>query len=372
MIAGDQSRRSYDPKDVNHRAISYACYGGGGFSGTDKEAPGMPGYGNKTIGCSAIRLQIFFPSCWNGKDLDTADHRSHMAYPIGDISQGDCPATHPYRVPGLFFEAFYNTNLYPHGDGKIEWPFVLSQSDLTGYGMHGDFVSGWDEDYLHRALHDTTCQCGNVDCCDTFKPFHQGAGAPCGLDKPIGFFEDIGMTTPITKLPGCNKMQGVGANAPSCPTPSAALTNASTGVHRVFLTSNAKNVLTPPWNEPWEKITATRKYIDLENVWAVRPINGQRNTFAFQNLYSMGWLVHWTGESVFSMQNNVKDVQQNNWYWWTTVPQNNSLTAIKSLKDSSWLSYDASGFVTAKNVAKLTSEQLWTYSDQTRWNGKPF
>jgi len=108
MIAGDQSRRSFNGSDQTQTAISYACYGGDGFSGSEGGG-GFPGYGSKTIGCSAIRLQIFFPSCWNGKDLDVPDHRSHMAYPIGDVSLGDCPATHPYRFPGIFFEAFYDT-----------------------------------------------------------------------------------------------------------------------------------------------------------------------------------------------------------------------------------------------------------------------
>ena len=38
-------------------------------------------------------IGYLLPSCWNGKDLDSADHRSHMAYPIsGSGRQGTvCP-----------------------------------------------------------------------------------------------------------------------------------------------------------------------------------------------------------------------------------------------------------------------------------------
>lgn len=28
-----------------------------------------------------VRMQVFFPSCWNGEDLDTPDHAAHLAYP---------------------------------------------------------------------------------------------------------------------------------------------------------------------------------------------------------------------------------------------------------------------------------------------------
>jgi len=368
MIAGDQSRRSYDPNNLWHTSVSYSCYGGNGFSGAP-EVGGFPGYGNKKIGCSALRLQMYFPSCWNGKDLDAPDHHSHMAYPIGSISQGDCPSTHPYRLPGIFFEAFYNTGDYPHGDGVRDWPFVLAQSDETGYGMHADFVSGWDEEYLHKALHDPTCNCGNVDCCDTFKPFSQGAGLQCQMDKPVGWFEDVGMVTPIKKLPGCNNFTGIGSNAPNCPSPSPATTDASTGVHKTFIASATKGILTPPWNEPWLDVTTNRKVLDLDNVWSVVAIPGQQNTFAFQNLLSKGYLVHWVDAKVYSMQQKMQDVFTNNWYWWSPVSQAKGLTAFKSFKDGSWLSYDQNMLVSSQNVKNLTANQLWTYSDNTRWTG---
>jgi hypothetical protein len=76
--------------------------------------------------------------CWNGKDLDSPDHRAHMAYPTR-YNGGDCPATHPVRLPAIFFEAFYSVDKFPHGEGRQ--PFVLSNGDPTGYGLHGDFVS---------------------------------------------------------------------------------------------------------------------------------------------------------------------------------------------------------------------------------------
>lgn len=46
-----------------------------------------------------VRMDIFFPSCWNGVDLDSEDHKSHMAYPIKDDSGTVvCPDSHPVPI----------------------------------------------------------------------------------------------------------------------------------------------------------------------------------------------------------------------------------------------------------------------------------
>lgn len=29
--------------------------------------------------CEEMRAQTFFPSCWNGKDLDSEDHKGHVS-----------------------------------------------------------------------------------------------------------------------------------------------------------------------------------------------------------------------------------------------------------------------------------------------------
>jgi hypothetical protein len=93
---------------------------------------------NKHFCKNGFRMQVFFPICWDNKTLDSPDHRSHMAYTTR-YNGGDCPSTHPVRLPGIFFEAFYSIDKFPRGQGTQ--PFVLSNGDPTGYGFHGDFVS---------------------------------------------------------------------------------------------------------------------------------------------------------------------------------------------------------------------------------------
>ena len=93
---------------------------------------------DKQFCTNGLRMQAFFPMCWDGKNLDSPDHRSHTAYPTR-YNNGDCPASHPVRLPAIHFEALYTVHKFPHGEGRQ--PFVLSSGDPTGYGFHGDFVS---------------------------------------------------------------------------------------------------------------------------------------------------------------------------------------------------------------------------------------
>jgi hypothetical protein len=73
-----------------------------------------------------IRAEIFFPSCWNG-ELDSPDHKDHMRYPTL-VNGGDCPSSHPKRVPSLFFETIWDTNKFNGKDGEFVW----SNGDPTG------------------------------------------------------------------------------------------------------------------------------------------------------------------------------------------------------------------------------------------------
>ncbi|MEU8379657.1 DUF1996 domain-containing protein [Streptosporangium sp. NPDC048865] len=82
---------------------------------------------------SSLIMRHQAPSCWDGVDLDSADHRSHVAYPVGGV----CPASHPVAVPMLEMKVPYKL---PGGrtDG-------LSFSSGVSFSFHYDFMNGWDQ-----------------------------------------------------------------------------------------------------------------------------------------------------------------------------------------------------------------------------------
>jgi hypothetical protein len=82
-----------------------------------------------------------FPQCWNGRDLDSADHKSHMAYPVN----GGCPSTHPVHVPKLRQVLRYPVNGSPAAFRLASGP---------GYTMHGDFFNAWPEAEMARRVND--------------------------------------------------------------------------------------------------------------------------------------------------------------------------------------------------------------------------
>ncbi len=82
---------------------------------------------------SRLNVRYQAPSCWDGKHLDSPDHKSHMAYPV--TREGVCPTSHPVAVPMLEF--------------KMAWPVSGDMTKVRfssgrGYSFHYDFMNAWD------------------------------------------------------------------------------------------------------------------------------------------------------------------------------------------------------------------------------------
>jgi hypothetical protein len=130
----------------------------------------------------------------------------HMAYPeFGTFeSGGPCPASHPVRVPQLFYEVIWDTTKF---NNKADWPedgsqpFVWSFGDgyvpwhqssqdftdrkySTGYANHGDYLFGWQGDALQRAM-DSPC----YQNCPTLKSQNAAAMNKCTVQRKVN--EDI-------------------------------------------------------------------------------------------------------------------------------------------------------------------------------------
>lgn len=113
-------------------------------------------------GESEMEISISFQSCWDGVNLDSPDHMSHVAFPQGDRENAPCPSSHPVRIPRLdFFIRWFNTE-------RAVWRFA---DDSLRF--HADYVSGWDEAFLQSLLDGSD---GDVDSRVNFRAgiLHQG------------------------------------------------------------------------------------------------------------------------------------------------------------------------------------------------------
>jgi hypothetical protein len=128
MIAGDSHAVSPQPL----RITFWNCGAGAGVppQSSVPTCPATPG--------SSLRLHVRFPECWDGQNLDSADHKSHMAY----AQAGACPADHPVAVPAL--EVIFR---YPiAGDPSA----YLSSGGQ--YSAHADFFNAWNEGRLAQLV----------------------------------------------------------------------------------------------------------------------------------------------------------------------------------------------------------------------------
>ncbi|WWD22710.1 hypothetical protein CI109_107203 [Kwoniella shandongensis] len=209
MLSGDPNRRTYNG-DAESNAVTYVCLD---YSGSHS---GDPAWAERNSffehNCpQGMRAQVNFPSCWDGVNLDSDDHQSHMAWPSGGVDGGSCPKTHPVRLVSLFYEFIYNVQNFPFND-LSEPTWVFANGDTTGYGMHGDFLNGWPSykngtNVLQQALD----QCnqdngvgGVLSACPPFVPYiDSGAASACRpLNDQVN--EDVGFGHPISSLPGDN------------------------------------------------------------------------------------------------------------------------------------------------------------------------
>ena len=79
--------------------------------------------------CSELEVEMAFPTCWDGVNIDSDDHKSHVAYSLGDGSfDGDCPSSHPVKLPQINF--FFR--IVPYSGGQHIF------SDMTSFFHAGE------------------------------------------------------------------------------------------------------------------------------------------------------------------------------------------------------------------------------------------
>jgi hypothetical protein len=144
MIAGDAS--ATEPQDP--AIVGWAC-------GLSEQMAAQP---QRCEDGTELRLQLHFDPCWDGENLSSSDHRSHLA----SLTEGGaCPQSHPVLLPELTVEVRYPTG----GTGGItpgQGSEGLTLASGPALGGHGDALMAWDEDHISREVE--VCLRRNLRC----------------------------------------------------------------------------------------------------------------------------------------------------------------------------------------------------------------
>ena len=216
MVAGSPTRNSYNASNFADQAISFVCLDYSGQVSNDpayaeRQDINFPDINKCEDG---IRYQIFFPQCWDGVNLDSSDHKSHMAYPVDNYNSGHCPESHPVHTVAIFYEQIIPVSGFNYwGEGA----YVLSTGDPVGLTYHADFLMGWDSSILQDAVDNCHDMNGDITKCQVLLPYlDQAAASACTLDAQI-VDENVGLDgSTLSALPGCNPVRTDFSTPASC------------------------------------------------------------------------------------------------------------------------------------------------------------
>ncbi|KUL34228.1 DUF1996 domain-containing protein [Actinoplanes awajinensis] len=152
MIAGDAKKKKPTPRGTQGQFYC-AFYGPGNIDGDTRSTNGnWPICGNP----ATLHYQLQFPDCWDGKNLDSPNHKDHVAFGTND----GCPAAHPVRIPALTFDIAYGAK------GTKAGYYLSSDPDgKSASSMHGDAFLMWDAAAMNQRVRNCIAQrrtCNNT------------------------------------------------------------------------------------------------------------------------------------------------------------------------------------------------------------------
>ncbi|EAQ90551.1 hypothetical protein CHGG_02486 [Chaetomium globosum CBS 148.51] len=186
MVAGDSNRRNYSvggldyrqpdpPKsdwgrmgqtnqhDLAQRALGFNCLNYDADPEPALYRHYLPDKAFLDSKCKhGVRFELSFPSCWNGKDTSSPDHKSHVA----------CRVSFSRLSGGPMTSSVYRAE------------FVISNGDVEGFGYHADFISGWEEDFLQSAVDQCTNASGQISDCPLFTILSADDQRKCKIATP--------------------------------------------------------------------------------------------------------------------------------------------------------------------------------------------
>ena len=151
VFGWDQTRPDV-PQPENNKLFNFKCVQG--WSPVTASFPDMVEPMKVCKPGQWLSATISTPQCWNGVDLDSKDHRTHLADMVRDRSSGQnaCPETHPWIIPQFTMGVSYSIEA---GDEPTLWtlasdhmlPLALRRAGAT---FHSDYFEGWQDEIRLR------------------------------------------------------------------------------------------------------------------------------------------------------------------------------------------------------------------------------
>jgi hypothetical protein len=110
---------------------------------------------------SVIHVLMESPTCWDGVNLDTPNHRDHVSYPdpangtvtmnwtVNGVAQTPaqitkCDTAHPYIIPSFSFKLYYNTDSsFTAGKWHLSSDDSMAMAMDAGDTLHMDYLEAW-------------------------------------------------------------------------------------------------------------------------------------------------------------------------------------------------------------------------------------
>jgi hypothetical protein len=133
ILAGDMHASPSNPQATgwSPEVVRWGC---GVYTGRQNHIPACN---------STLELMLQFPTCWDGVNLDSPDHKSHVVYSDG----GSCPSTHPKKIPNITYNIHYPV---PNGTSQLRLASDNYVGGAGGYSAHGDYMFAWNGETLTK------------------------------------------------------------------------------------------------------------------------------------------------------------------------------------------------------------------------------
>lgn len=159
MVSGNA--KNTDPAKTGAR---YICLGPNGENpGWKNTITAAYADGTCKVGGDFL-MEVPFPMCWDGVNLDSPNHASHMSFAAQDQTPPfakHCPTTHPVVLPVISYNIHYTIT---DNTAVSRWR-LSSDMDPTlpaGISGHADYFLGWDATTMNKWL--TNCIKAKMDC----------------------------------------------------------------------------------------------------------------------------------------------------------------------------------------------------------------